>query len=124
LKDCAICLHALGAARSQLCLPCGHCFHEKCIRSWIASHTTCPVCRDEAIHRYRITLVVENLETENIIRKQLGTSAANRLGQQISDAFELETDVMVSEIEFFPSTETELVQMIRDLGIGNFNFIE
>ena len=26
-------------------IPCGHIFHEKCIRNWAISHNSCPVCR-------------------------------------------------------------------------------
>lgn len=26
-------------------IPCGHIFHEKCIRNWAVSHDSCPVCR-------------------------------------------------------------------------------
>ncbi|CCW65313.1 unnamed protein product [Phytomonas sp. EM1] len=26
-------------------LPCGHCYHEKCLTQWFEQHSTCPYCR-------------------------------------------------------------------------------
>jgi hypothetical protein len=42
--DCSVCLGGLKN-RSVLYTPCGHCFHNKCIRSWLTNHETCPMCR-------------------------------------------------------------------------------
>ena len=43
LKDeCAICLEEL---QSFSALPCGHCFHSKCISDWISKNMSCPECR-------------------------------------------------------------------------------
>ena len=47
---CMICLleietSAADAAAQGLFLPCGHKFHEDCVRSWLHSHVTCPICR-------------------------------------------------------------------------------
>jgi len=35
------------AAGALLTLPCGHRFHDACLRRWAARHTTCPYCRAE-----------------------------------------------------------------------------
>uniref|UniRef100_H9GCJ0 E3 ubiquitin-protein ligase AMFR n=1 Tax=Anolis carolinensis TaxID=28377 RepID=H9GCJ0_ANOCA len=40
--DCAICWDAMQAARK---LPCGHLFHNSCLRSWLEQDTSCPTCR-------------------------------------------------------------------------------
>jgi len=40
--DCAICWDSMGAARK---LPCGHLFHNSCLRSWLENDTSCPTCR-------------------------------------------------------------------------------
>ena len=42
--DCAVCLGGL-LNRSVLYTPCGHCFHNKCIRKWLTKHDGCPMCR-------------------------------------------------------------------------------
>ncbi|KAK1330652.1 hypothetical protein QTO34_010850 [Cnephaeus nilssonii] len=40
--DCAICWDSMQAARK---LPCGHLFHNSCLRSWLEQDTSCPTCR-------------------------------------------------------------------------------
>ncbi|KAM9301909.1 E3 ubiquitin-protein ligase AMFR [Gastrophryne carolinensis] len=40
--DCAICWDSMLAARK---LPCGHLFHNSCLRSWLEQDTSCPTCR-------------------------------------------------------------------------------
>ncbi|CAF1396543.1 unnamed protein product, partial [Rotaria sordida] len=39
---CSICWEKFEKAR---CLPCGHLFHENCLRNWLEHDTTCPICR-------------------------------------------------------------------------------
>ncbi|NXC41006.1 AMFR ligase, partial [Penelope pileata] len=40
--DCAICWDSMHSARK---LPCGHLFHNSCLRSWLEQDTSCPTCR-------------------------------------------------------------------------------
>lgn len=40
--DCAICWDIMESARR---LPCGHLFHNSCLRSWLEQDTSCPTCR-------------------------------------------------------------------------------
>lgn len=42
-EECAVCCEALG----DMCawLPCGHVFHDKCIKKWLSEASTCPTCR-------------------------------------------------------------------------------
>lgn len=40
--DCAICWDRMPSARK---LPCGHLFHNSCLRSWLEHDTSCPTCR-------------------------------------------------------------------------------
>lgn len=47
---CCICLDAYDAEHRPAAVPCGHIFHEACIRDWIASRTHgappgCPLCK-------------------------------------------------------------------------------
>ena len=39
--ECSICLQN----KTDLKLPCTHCFHEKCLEEWFDSSPTCPLCR-------------------------------------------------------------------------------
>lgn len=48
--DCAICLEDFKSGCLLLGLPCGHCYHQKCIEVWLCGGNTscrycCPVCR-------------------------------------------------------------------------------
>ncbi|KAM3346005.1 hypothetical protein ACQJBY_020492 [Aegilops geniculata] len=46
LVDCAVCLAGLEDGEEARFLPqCGHGFHAGCVDRWLASHTTCPLCR-------------------------------------------------------------------------------
>ena len=40
--ECAICWDSMQAACK---LPCGHLFHNSCLRSWLEQDTSCPTCR-------------------------------------------------------------------------------
>jgi E3 ubiquitin-protein ligase EL5 len=45
-EECAVCLAALEDGEAARFLPrCGHGFHAECVDTWLASHTTCPLCR-------------------------------------------------------------------------------
>ncbi len=46
--DCAICWDHMDAARK---LPCGHLFHNSCLRSWLEQDTSCPTCRTSLKNR-------------------------------------------------------------------------
>ena len=44
--ECAVCLSALEDEEMARLLPnCKHSFHVGCIDTWLASHSTCPICR-------------------------------------------------------------------------------
>lgn len=40
--DCPICWDKMETGRK---LPCGHLFHNSCLRSWLEQDTSCPTCR-------------------------------------------------------------------------------
>jgi hypothetical protein len=46
-SECTICLEKLSAGDSALRIPCGHIFHEDCVRKWLQSNNQCPMCRYE-----------------------------------------------------------------------------
>ncbi|KAF5286398.1 hypothetical protein FQA39_LY16318 [Lamprigera yunnana] len=41
---CIICFDELRSY-SSLYLPCNHIFHEDCVRKWMSTNRTCPICR-------------------------------------------------------------------------------
>ncbi|KAK7344222.1 hypothetical protein VNO77_13583 [Canavalia gladiata] len=44
--ECAVCLNEFEETEKLRLIPkCDHVFHPECIDEWLASHTTCPVCR-------------------------------------------------------------------------------
>ncbi|XWS57572.1 hypothetical protein CRYUN_Cryun09bG0185300 [Craigia yunnanensis] len=44
--ECAVCLNEFEDEETLRLIPkCDHVFHSECIDAWLASHTTCPVCR-------------------------------------------------------------------------------
>ncbi|KAK1553693.1 hypothetical protein Q3G72_002177 [Acer saccharum] len=44
--ECAVCLNEFEDDETLRLIPkCSHVFHPDCIDVWLASHTTCPVCR-------------------------------------------------------------------------------
>lgn len=62
--DCAICWERMDSARK---LPCGHMFHNACLRSWLEQDTSCPTCRislsdqtSEPLSRMRVQMMGNN----------------------------------------------------------------
>jgi len=48
--QCAICFESQVVGQRCACLPCGHRFHTSCIRSWVVTSATCPLCKRNALH--------------------------------------------------------------------------
>ena len=46
-KNCTICFEIQHVGDLAIKLPCGHCYHKKCVWPWLLKHCTCPVCRYE-----------------------------------------------------------------------------
>jgi autocrine motility factor receptor len=59
--DCAICWDRMDQARK---LPCGHLFHNSCLRSWLEQDTSCPTCRTSLKAR-RVTRNATNNANNN-----------------------------------------------------------
>ena len=44
-ESCQICLVPYTTGELLHMLPCKHCFHESCLRSWFERQSNCPTCR-------------------------------------------------------------------------------
>lgn len=45
--ECCVCLEEFKAAETVITLPCNnkHVFHENCIKGWLESNNSCPLCK-------------------------------------------------------------------------------
>ena len=60
--NCPVCFEEFDGV-SMVTTQCGHTFHRICLRRWLDSHQTCPLCRDTiANYRPDILPVFENCE--------------------------------------------------------------
>ncbi|KAF5222193.1 hypothetical protein ECC02_004707 [Trypanosoma cruzi] len=50
---CAICQDEMKAEQNCKQLPCGHCYHEHCLRRWFEGMSTCPYCRADLLQHMR-----------------------------------------------------------------------
>uniref|UniRef100_A0A7N0V7W5 RING-type E3 ubiquitin transferase n=1 Tax=Kalanchoe fedtschenkoi TaxID=63787 RepID=A0A7N0V7W5_KALFE len=58
--ECAVCLNEFAEEETLKLLPkCDHVFHSDCIEVWLASHSTCPVCRASLEQTPRATRSVQ-----------------------------------------------------------------
>lgn len=45
--ECSICLDDLVVGQPATRIPCGHLYHEDCVKDWLKKSNECPVCRYE-----------------------------------------------------------------------------
>mmetsp|Transcript_90543 Transcript_90543/g.161281 ORF Transcript_90543/g.161281 Transcript_90543/m.161281 type:complete len:377 (-) Transcript_90543:95-1225(-) len=45
--ECSVCLGDLVIGEKALRIPCGHLYHEECVKDWLKKSNECPVCRWE-----------------------------------------------------------------------------
>ncbi|EKF30409.1 hypothetical protein MOQ_005780 [Trypanosoma cruzi marinkellei] len=50
---CAICQDEMKVEQNCKQLPCGHCYHEHCLRRWFEGMSTCPYCRADLLKHMR-----------------------------------------------------------------------
>ena len=44
-KNCIICLEDFKNGDKAIILPCIHLFHNECIKNWLKTQNTCPICK-------------------------------------------------------------------------------
>ncbi|KAM8775316.1 E3 ubiquitin-protein ligase AMFR [Rhynchonycteris naso] len=110
--DCAICWDSMQAARK---LPCGHLFHNSCLRSWLEQDTSCPTCRMSLNiadnNRVREEHQGENLD-ENLV-PVAATEGRPRLNQH-NHFFHFDGSRIAS---WLPSFSVEVMHTTNILGI-------
>eukprot|EP01064_Diplonema_japonicum_P016668 TRINITY_DN24680_c0_g1_i1.p1 TRINITY_DN24680_c0_g1~~TRINITY_DN24680_c0_g1_i1.p1 ORF type:complete len:347 (+),score=57.76 TRINITY_DN24680_c0_g1_i1:36-1076(+) len=47
--SCCICKDEFALNQKAVQLPCGHVYCKDCIKEWLDSHRTCPMCREEVV---------------------------------------------------------------------------
>lgn len=45
--DCCICMSDFEVGDEVVSMPCGHSYHDACLKEWLKTHNSCPVCRDK-----------------------------------------------------------------------------
>jgi hypothetical protein len=56
-RNCVICLEDFKSGEKATLLPCVHIFHKNCIKNWLKSKNSCPICKFE--------LTRENINKQN-----------------------------------------------------------
>ncbi|XP_043084044.1 autocrine motility factor receptor a [Puntigrus tetrazona] len=114
--DCAICWDSMTTARK---LPCGHLFHNSCLRSWLEQDTSCPTCR------MSLNISEGGREREEGQREPLdenmaagpGTEARQHLNQH-NHFFHFDGSRIAS---WLPSFSVEVMHTTNILGIAQAN---
>ena len=64
---CAICLESFGNSCEIATIPCGHVFHETCIKKWHSAHKECSQCRTKCKSEEILRIFIS--ETENGLKE-------------------------------------------------------
>lgn len=110
--DCAICWDSMQSARK---LPCGHLFHNSCLRSWLEQDTSCPTCR-MSLNIADNNRIREDQQGENLDENLVPVAAAEgrpRLNQH-NHFFHFDGSRIAS---WLPSFSVEVMHTNNILGI-------
>jgi len=44
---CTVCVEHIKRRTKGMFMPCGHIYHPICLKPWLETHNSCPVCRYE-----------------------------------------------------------------------------
>ncbi|KAL6548401.1 hypothetical protein OROGR_008822 [Orobanche gracilis] len=80
--QCSVCLSDYQSDEKLQQIPsCGHTFHMECIDLWLATHTTCPLCRQCLLLSAKVTdgeVQVDDIQVENNIRSETSLAVVSR----------------------------------------------
>jgi len=117
--ECAVCLAELQDGEEARFLPrCGHGFHAECVDMWLASHTTCPLCRltvskpDDVSPHLAPSLALPPVAPEPANYATVNLPASVLLG--VSDHGAVTAETMTTDVPTNPST---LVIEIPELAV-------
>lgn len=114
--DCAICWDTMQSARK---LPCGHLFHNSCLRSWLEQDTSCPTCRMSlSIADNNRTGEDQQRENENQNVGPAPVAEGRPLLNQHNHFFHFDGSRIAS---WLPSFSVEVMHTTSILGIGQAN---
>nr|XP_043633686.1 RING-H2 finger protein ATL52-like [Erigeron canadensis] len=72
---CSICLSEFEVDEDLRTLPeCSHSFHVPCIDMWLYSHSTCPVCRSDAIPSSQILFQFLDSDSDMEVRQEASSN--------------------------------------------------
>jgi len=58
-EECSICMEIYKLNEIVFELPCVHIYHKECIKKWLKSNNTCPICR------YELPMGIDNENVNN-----------------------------------------------------------
>ncbi|KAE8660229.1 E3 ubiquitin-protein ligase ATL31 [Hibiscus syriacus] len=106
--ECAVCLNEFEDDETLRLIPkCDHVFHPDCIDAWLASHTTCPVCRASLVPQLGDPVSQLTAQSNNVAESDL--EAQNDSGNsEPEEERPINNNVVNSELEGQVNKEVEL----------------
>lgn len=116
--ECSICIDKFSKSSDVIQLECNHIFHEECIKQWLKTSKTCPVCRK------RVNITISDQEI-NIIPN--GTYTGIRSLRRFTSTGRDLNNEIVRIITYLPNTNRYRVQLndgglydIRPSNLSNY----
>ncbi|XWS74446.1 hypothetical protein CRYUN_Cryun02cG0216800 [Craigia yunnanensis] len=79
--DCPICLGEFAGGEKVRVIPkCSHCFHAKCIDTWLLSNSSCPLCRQALLDNITNCNIAEEVNFIVRLPENGASSGQPRLG--------------------------------------------
>ena len=77
--NCPICHEKYEYGKTCKELPCNHIFHSTCIRRWLSTHNTCPLCK------YKVPTDDQNYEIYHRLLQDLGKQLKIDIASMVGD---------------------------------------
>ncbi|XP_058179584.1 E3 ubiquitin-protein ligase ATL31-like isoform X2 [Rhododendron vialii] len=112
--SCAVCVSEFGDNERLRLLPkCDHAFHPECIDPWLASHSTCPICRASLIQGIEPTQSTEECNSRPELTE---VQNQNQISVTVDEVYRTDTEPR-ERVRTFPrphSTGHSLVGLGED----------